>query len=83
MTGKEVSRQTGVSRQSLARWKQAARVQASGASTTGGAMMMEVPAPLASGSWAAEVVTRHGVVRLSALAMPRWAAQLLRELNAC
>lgn len=50
MTGKEVSRQTGVSRQSLARWKQAARVQASEASTTGGAMMMEVPAPLASGS---------------------------------
>jgi transposase-like protein len=83
MSGKEVARQTGVSRQSLARWKLAARVPASEALTTSGATMVEVPASPVRGAWAAGVVTRHGAVRLSELATPRWAAQLLRELNAC
>jgi len=43
---------------------------------------MEVPPPI-GGLGSAEVMTRNGSVRLFASATPKWAAQLIRELNQC
>jgi transposase-like protein len=82
-TAEEVARQTGVSRSSLSRWKQALR----SLGTTDPAVqtspgLVEVPAPV-SGAGVAEVMTRGGAVRLYAAATPAWAAQLIRELNRC
>ena len=79
-SAEEVARQIGVSRQSLTRWKQAARLTTESASTR--PTLVEVPAPGGSGG-VAEIMTRGGVVRLSAAAAPAWAAQLVRELNRC
>lgn len=44
--------------------------------------LIEVPAVAAS-AWAAEVATRNGTIRLSPVASPRWAGQLIRELSQC
>lgn len=77
-SAKDVARQLGVSRQSLVRWKQAARSTTVSASP----QLVEVPAPLSSAG-VAEVTTRGGAVRLFAAASPAWAAELIRELNRC
>lgn len=79
-SAKEVARQIGVSRQSLARWKQAARLTTVSGSAE--PALVEVPAPVGSAG-VAEVMTRGGAVRLLAAATPAWAAQLVRELNRC
>jgi transposase-like protein len=79
-SAKEVARQIGVSRQSLVRWKQAARLTTVSASAQ--PTLVEVPAPV-GGVGVAEVMTRGGAVRLFATAVPAWAAQLVRELNRC
>jgi len=79
-SAEEVARQTGVSRSSLSRWKQALGATAPAGLTSPG--LVEVPAPV-GGTGAAEVLTRGGVVRLFAAASPAWAAQLIRELNRC
>ena len=44
---------------------------------------VEVPRRGAETRWAAEVATRSGIVQLSTMAQPTWAAQLVRELNRC
>ena len=46
------------------------------------ASLVEVPPPL-GGLNVAEVMTRSGAVRFFAAAPPRWAAQLIGELNRC
>jgi transposase-like protein len=79
-SGEDVARQLGISRQSLARWKQAARLATASASAE--PALVEVPAP-AGGAGVAEVMTRGGAVRLFAPASPAWAAELIRELNRC
>ena len=79
-SAKDVARQLGVSRQSLARWKQAARLTPVSAAAE--PALVEVPAP-ASSAGVAEVMTRGGAVRLFAPASPAWAAELIRELNRC
>ncbi len=80
-SAKEVARQLGISRQSLSRWKQAARLTAT-VSATAQSALVEVPAPR-GGTGIAEVMTRGGTVRLFAAAAPAWAAELIRELNRC
>lgn len=77
-SAKDVARQLDVSRQSLVRWKQAARSTTVSASPG----LVEVPAPNGSAG-IAEVMTRGGAVRLFAAASPAWAAELIRELNRC
>ena len=62
----------------LAFWAQSGREAA--ATTT--PARVEVPAPR-SGEGVAEMLTRHGPVRLFAAATPEWAAALVRELNRC
>ncbi len=79
-SAKDVAQQLGVSRQSLARWKQAARLTTVRAEAE--PALVEVPAPT-SGVGVAEVMTRSGAVRLCATASPAWAAELIRELNQC
>ena len=81
-SGEEVAREKGVSRQSLARWKLAARLAGREAAATPTPARVEVPAPR-SGEGVAEMLTRHGPVRLFATATPAWAAALVRELNRC
>ena len=80
-TAEEVARQTGVSRSSLSRWKQALGTNEPAVQTS--PALVEVPAPAVSGAGVAEVMTRSGAVRLYAAATPAWAAQLIRELNRC
>lgn len=80
-SAEEVARQLGISRQSLARWKQAARLTAT-VSVAAQPALVEVPAPNGSAGMA-EVMTRGGAVRLFAAASPVWAAELIRELNRC
>ena len=79
-TAEEVARQTGVSRSSLSRWKQALGTTDRAVHTS--PALVEVPAPV-NGAGVAEVMTRGGAVRLYAAAAPAWAAQLIRELNRC
>lgn len=79
-TAEEVARQTGVSRSSLSRWKQALGTTDPAVQTS--PALVEVPAPV-NGAGVAEVMTRGGAVRLYAAAAPAWAAQLIRELNRC
>jgi transposase-like protein len=78
-SAKDVARQLGISRQSLARWKQAARLTVP---VSASPQLVEVPAPISSAG-VAEVTTRGGAVRLFAAASPAWAAELIRELNRC
>ncbi|MDP3069775.1 MAG: transposase [Opitutaceae bacterium] len=77
---REVARELGISRQSLARWKQGTRASAVNAAAE--PALVEVPAPV-SGAGVAEVMTRGGAVRFLAPASPVWAAELIRELNRC
>lgn len=79
-SAKDVARQLGISRQSLARWKQAARLTTVRAAAE--PALVAVPAP-AGGAGVAEVMTRGGAVRFSAAAPPAWAAESIRELNRC
>ncbi len=79
-TAEAVARQTGVSRSSLSRWKQALGTTNLAVQTS--PALVEVPAPV-NGAGVAEVMTRGGAVRLYAAAAPAWAAQLIRELNRC
>jgi hypothetical protein len=44
---------------------------------------VEVPQVAMQPDWGAEVMTRCGVVRLSASVAPTWAAHLIRELSQC
>ncbi len=80
-SAKDVARPLGISRQSLARWKQAARLTTASAPVE--PALVEVPAPGGGGAGVAEVMTRGGAVRLLAPASPAWAAELIRELNRC
>lgn len=83
----EVAAATGWTTWTLYRWRAEAR---------GGApvrrrrpverplVAVPLPAPAASGEWAAELLSVTGVrVRLAAGCGPAWAAQLIRELNRC
>lgn len=87
----EMVASTGWSEWTLYRWRQRAR---QGEANLGGknpsmrprAELVAVPAP--DGTWkvqslVAEVTSRHGVVKLAAAAPPRWASELIRELNRC
>ena len=87
----EMVASTGWSEWTLYRWRQRAR---QGEANLGGknpsmrprAELVAVPAP--DGTWkvqslVAEVTSRHGVVKLAAGAPPRWASELIRELNRC
>ena len=81
LSAEEVAQRTGVSRSSLWRW-QHQRATRSRPAVTRAAALVEVPPPI-GGRGVAEVMTRGGPVRLFAMASPRWAAQLIRELNRC
>ena len=80
LTVKEFSQRAGVSPSSLWRWKQDLRPTSR--ARTVSPVLMEVPPPI-GGLGSAEVMTRNGSVRLFASATPKWAAQLIRELNQC
>lgn len=80
LSAKEVSQRTGVSPSSLWRWKHGWRPPSR--SQTLSPALREVPPPN-GGLGVAEVTTRNGSVRLFALATPKWAAQLIWELNQC
>jgi transposase-like protein len=76
-SAKDVGRELGVSRQSLARWK-----RASAGNAAAEPALVEVAVPV-SGAGVAEVMTRRGAVRFFAPASPVWAAEFIRELNRC
>lgn len=69
----------GLDKRSLYCW----RGQERRAPVRRGAALVEVPAPVMNGAWAAEVMTVHGSVRLSQVAAPSWAGALIRELRRC
>lgn len=64
---------------SLYRWRRIVRRGAAQAVIPG---LIELP-PAPVSAWAAEVTTSKGAVRLSPVASPRWAAELIRELARC
>lgn len=79
LSGAEFAAERGVDVRGLYRWRRAAR---QGSMIVANPGLIEVP-PVALSGWAAEVATRNGTVRLSSVAAPRWAAQLIRELSQC
>lgn len=83
----EVAAATGWSTWTLYRWRAEARGDGTPRRRSPGARaMVAVPAPvaMASGEWAAELLTTTGIrVRLAASCAPAWAAQLTMELDRC
>lgn len=72
----EYAEKTGIAARSLYRWSNdAVPMQEAGT-------FIELTA-MGSGAWAAEVMSKAGLVRLSGSASPAWAASLIRELNRC
>lgn len=79
LSGVEFAEQRGIDVHLLYRWRR--RVRQAGLEPAAGGML-EVPR-VATASWAAEVTTACGPVRLSMGASPAWAAELIRELARC
>ena len=74
---REFSEQVGLRAHQLYGWRKMARRACAPAE------WIEVPRPAEVRGWAAEVTTGDVVVRLSSVAAPVWAAQLVRELGRC
>jgi len=76
LSAAQYAEETGIPVRRLYRWGKSAMP----AQETSG--FIELP-PLATGTWAAEVASGAGSVRIAASASPAWAASLIRELNRC
>jgi len=76
LNGAQYAAHTGIAVAKLYRWGRSTPRPATAVS------FVELP-PMASSSWAAEVTSRAGCVRLAGSASPVWAGALIRELNRC
>jgi len=79
LSGVVFAEERGLNQRALYRWRQRL---GRGAVVATGPELIELP-PAAASTWAAEVTSRAGCVRLAESASPGWAAALVRELNRC
>jgi len=82
LSARAFASEAGMPAHRLYEWRRAARQRQN--ETTAIVPFVEVPRESAmSSGWAAEALTRSGVVRFSLTASPAWAGRLVRELNRC